>query len=290
MRLDTGNRSFLALLMAAAALATLAGMAACSLLGIIAWRVSADGLDALTAGERDLRPALAVLAVLAAGTVAGGLSLRGQLRASKRLAERLRSIRLPATPELEDAAARTRLRGRIRLVDALEPFSFTYGAVSPRVAVSRGLLEAAEPPELEAVLAHERYHVRNLDPLKVVLTRALGATFFLLPAVRDVGARYVAGRELAADRRALRACGRAPLAGALLKVVRGPDWSELRTAAAIGGPELLDVRVAQLELGSEPPVPWSSRLRIALTALVLTLIVAGFVVAVVAAGGFAPHA
>jgi hypothetical protein len=34
--------------------------------------------------------------------------------------------------------------------------------------------------------------------------------------------------------------------------VRGPDWSQLGGAAAISNPELLDVRVVQLETGSEP--------------------------------------
>ena len=34
--------------------------------------------------------------------------------------------------------------------------------------------------------------------------------------------------------------------------MRGPDWSELGGAAAISSPELLDVRVVQLETGSEP--------------------------------------
>jgi len=98
----------------------------------------------------------------------------------------------------------------------------------------------------------ERYHVRNLDPLKVLLVRALPATFFFVPALAALRSRYVAGRELAADRRAVRACGHDPLVGALLKVVRGPAWGELQAAAAIGGSELLDLRIAQLESGSEP--------------------------------------
>ena len=32
-----------------------------------------------------------------------------------------------------------------------------------------------------AVLEHERYHVRNLDPLKVMLARGVPAMFFYLP-------------------------------------------------------------------------------------------------------------
>lgn len=70
-------------------------------------------------------------------------------------------------------------------------------------------------------------HVCSLDPLKVVLVQALSAAFFFSPALNSLRARYLVGGELAVDRRAVRACGRRPLVGALLKVVRGPDWSEL---------------------------------------------------------------
>jgi len=39
------------------------------------------------------------------------------------------------------------------------------------------------PAELDAVLEHEHYHVRNRDPLKLVLARALPAAFFYLPVL-----------------------------------------------------------------------------------------------------------
>jgi beta-lactamase regulating signal transducer with metallopeptidase domain len=138
------------------------------------------------------------------------------------------------------------------LVDAADSFSFVYGVMTPRVVVSRGLLERATGRELRAVLEHEGYHVRNVDPLKAAIVRVLSEALFLLPALSSLRARYLAGRELAADRHAVTACGRGSLAGALLKVVRGPDWSEQAGAAAISSPELLDVRLIQLETGCEP--------------------------------------
>jgi beta-lactamase regulating signal transducer with metallopeptidase domain len=153
------------------------------------------------------------------------------------------------------------------------------------VAVSRGLVEVASPAELGAVLEHERYHVRNLDPLKVLLARALPQAFFYLPAFRGLESRYVAGRELAADRHAVERAGRKPLAGALFKVVRGPSWPELETAAAIGGPELLDVRVAQLESGAEPEVRGPTRTALALSLLGVVVLTGLFVISVATFGG-----
>ncbi len=110
-------------------------------------------------------------------------------------------------------------------------------------------------------------------------------TFFYLPALSALNIRYVAGRELAADRRALRSCGRKPLAGALLKVVRAPGWPELDAAAAIGGPELLDARVAQLESGSEPSVGGLTPSAVALSIAGALLLTALFVGSIVGFGG-----
>src|SRR5207244_9555508 len=115
------------------------------------------------------------------------------------------------------------------------PCALTRDLLRPRVAVSVALVERLPPHDLEAVLAHERYHVTNFDPAKLFATRALPAAFFYLPVMRPLLDRYLTARELAADRRALDRHGVRPLAGALLKVVTGPTWADLRTAAAIGG-------------------------------------------------------
>lgn len=220
----------------------------------------------------------------------GGLglrSLRRQIVSSRRLAGHVRAAALPATEALQNGADVTGLRGRVVLVDAAEPFSFAYGAFTPRVAVSLGLAERASRDELVAVLEHERYHVRNLDPLKVVAARSLRATFLYLPVLGGLMERYLAGRELAADRTAVDAWGRRSLAGALFKVVRGPSWPELRTAAAIGGPELLDVRITQLEQGTEPDIGIASARRVVLSVVgaVAVTVTGSFIAAIVASGG-----
>jgi Zn-dependent protease with chaperone function len=262
----------------------LCGAVACVLVSLIAYYVAADGLDALTSGT-DLWPALALALLVGGGAAFGLRSLVRQIAASLRLTRRVEELELPLTEGLIGAARRTGLAGRVVLLDSSESFSFTYGALTPRVAISRGLVAATSPRELDAVLEHERYHVQNLDPLKVVLARALPATFFYVPALRELRARYLAGRELAADRRALESCGRTPLAGALLKVVGGPRWPELGAAAAIGGPELLEVRIAQLETGSEPRVGGVSIGGVVLSLMGVAALTAAFVATVVGVGG-----
>jgi Zn-dependent protease with chaperone function len=286
MRLDSANRSFLALMGVAVLVGAyvLCGAVGGVLVPLLLARVSHGGLAGLLS-DGVLLPLLPFVVLVAIGLALAGHSLLRQVVASHRLACRARMLAQALPDQLIQAAMQTGLGGRVVLVDAPESFSFVYGVLSPRVAVSRGLLEGVSGGELRAVLEHERYHVCNLDPLKVVLVRALTAALFFLPALDSLRARYVAGRELAADRRAVAVCGRRPLAGALLKVVRGPEWSELDVAVPIGGPELLKIRVAQLETGAEPRPQALSITRATISLLGAAMFVAMFLASVSSFGG-----
>jgi Zn-dependent protease with chaperone function len=285
VRADTAHRSFFGLLGAAFIAYQFIGVGACVLLSLVAYELASDGASALTSEGWALVPAVLFLALVGAGALLGLRSIVVQAALSLRLERRIRDRLLPTPPELADAAHRAKLGRRIALIDADDPLSFAYGAFTPKVAVSRGLLEAVSAAELDAVLEHERYHVRSLDPLKVLVARAIPDALFYLPVLRGLHARYIAGRELAADRGALRAYGRDPLASALLKVLRGPAWPELRAAAAIGGPDLVEVRVAQLETGREPTVGRLSKLAVVLSALGAALLTASVVASVAGSGG-----
>jgi Zn-dependent protease with chaperone function len=282
VKLNTANRAFIGLLVVSAAGYVLLGLAAVGLVSLIGMQAVQGRHDALYwIRGHDLRAALVFLVLVNAGTVFAVRSLRRQIRATRALAHRIRQIRVPTPPEVVVAARRTKLARRVDVVASDEPFSFAYGLVVPRVVVSEGLIRSVSASELGAVLEHERYHVRNLDPLKVVLARVLPWALFYVPALRDLRRRYVTGRELAADRRASEIVGRTALAGALYKVVQGPAWSELSVAAAIGSDELLDVRVTQLETGREPEIPGVSKL----AALASTISIGGLVWAFAAALG-----
>lgn len=287
MRLDTANRSFATLAVSSLLLGVyvFCCAAGCVLIPLIVSRVSRHGIGGLTDGNHNLLAAVLFIVLVGAGAVLGAMSLWRQVTASRVLALRVGSLALALPGELERVAGAAGLAGRVVLVDCPESFSFAYGALTPRVAVSRGLLEGVSTGELRAVLEHERYHVSNLDPLKVLVVRALPATFFFLPALGALRTRYVAARELAADRRAVQACGRKPLVGALMKVVRGPAWSELEVAPAIGGSELLDLRVAQLESGQEPRLAGLTPTNVALSVLGGLVFVGVFVTAIVGFGG-----
>jgi len=285
IRWDRANRSFFWLVGVVLVPYVLVGLVGCGLLGFIGYRVATDGLSDLSAGGHNLWPAVGAFVVLGLGAVLAAVSGWRQLRATDRLQERIHDLALPAPPALAEAAREARLGRRLDYVDAVEPFAFAYGFGRPRVAVSRGLFEVATPAEISAVLAHERYHVRNFDPAKVVAAKVLSAAYFFLPALQGLRTRYRAASELAADRKAVMRCGHAAVAGALYRVVRGPDWPELTTAAAMASSELLEVRIRQLETGHEPDVAPVSSARVALTLVALAAVAGALVVAVISAGG-----
>lgn len=286
MKLNAANRSFTALLFAGACAAFVIGVAAVLVLSLVVYQAAGGGARTIAwFRSHDLLPLLAFLVPVAAGTIAATVSLRRQLRATRRLRSRVRGLLVPADDRVRRAAVRTRLRGRIAVVAHPEPFSFAYGLLWPRIVVSTGLVVVTTPEELEAVLEHERYHIRNLDPLKVVVARVLPSALFFLPVLRELRRRYVAGRELAADRRAAEVCGTRALAGALYKVAGGPAWKEMSAAAAIGGTDLLEARVTQLETGAEPEVPGVSTLSALATAVSVLLLVYAFAATLGDVGG-----
>lgn len=156
--------------------------------------------------------------VLALGSIGGAVlvltacSALRQLRATRRFERQLRVVgRLPADP-------------RVRLVEDAAPQAFCAGLLRPRIYLSAGAVALLSDSERAAVLAHELHHARRLDPLRLLLARALGDGLFPVPAVGRLAQRYVALAELAADEAAERATsGKRALASALLAFDAHPD-------------------------------------------------------------------
>jgi hypothetical protein len=247
--MDSATRYFLGLTGTSAALAAypVCGLVAYVLIPLLA--LSPGALAHL--GPVCLLPAVALTTLVGASAGLAAMTLGRQMSASRRLSRRVRALALPPPPELSIAAKATGLDGRVALLGSPERFSFVYGILVPRVAIGRGLLKSLTAEELRAALEHERYHVRHLDPLRALLGKTLTDAFFLLPSLEVLRLRYEAGRELAADCRAERACGRRPLLGALLKALEEPGRDTV-ISASLAGPGLLDARISRLETGRAP--------------------------------------
>lgn len=142
-------------------------------------------------------------------------------------------------------------KDNIDLVNAEEAFAVTVGYFAPRVLVSAGLIKTLDDLELEAVLRHEAAHLRNRDPLRLLISDCCQKALPFVPIVGHVAKRFRIAKEVEADTEAIIAMGSAsPLASALAKVLvamptqtktgAGLTPTEARIDALLGKPLVED--------------------------------------------------
>jgi Zn-dependent protease with chaperone function len=150
----------------------------------------------------DLPPHLASYVftlAIGAGATSGLRTVVRQHCQTKALLDTCLSTRPGRHRTLERLSRRLGLRGRLDLVDVVAPIAFCYGYLRPRVLVSTGLAELLPASELEALLLHEREHLRQCDPLKIAFGKLLVSTVLFVPLVGALYRRYLVEKELAAD-------------------------------------------------------------------------------------------
>jgi Zn-dependent protease with chaperone function len=196
----------------------------------------------------DLASVTVMQASAAVGLAASGLVAARAAAGSRALARTLRSGRAPLPPALRDAATALAVTSRVDVVAADEPLALTYRLARPRIMVSTGLIAVLTAAELSAVLAHERCHLRQRDPLRLLAARLLAAYGCYLPITGWLARRLALRRELAADRAAAGFAGRGVLAGALLKLTTAPARPAVASASPAGdAAQSMAARIAQLE-------------------------------------------
>lgn len=201
-----------------------------------------------------------LMVVLWSGVIVAGLwALARQLRRSVELARWVEAAAVPRSARLAAAVGRAGISGRVVEVRSDRPYAFTYGVWHPCAVVSSALVQQSEDAELVAVLRHEASHIRHRDPLKVLALRTWSAAFAFVPVVSSLFQGVLDRQELRADRAAVHLSGVAPVAGALLKAVGTPEPGTRTALAAMGGPGLLEARIAQLETGRVPALFDSAR-------------------------------
>jgi Zn-dependent protease with chaperone function len=134
----------------------------------------------------------------------------------------------------------------LRILDVKQPLAYCLPGVRSRVVVSEGTLKSLSDSEIDAILTHERAHLRARHDLVLEMFIAVHAAF---PRFVRSGSALDAVRlliEMLADDAAVRAAGPTPLARALVACAAGRTPSG---ALAAGGPTTL-LRVRRL--GGEP--------------------------------------
>lgn len=155
---------------------------------------------------------------------------------------RLARIARVATPDWIDGSP-------VRITAAaIEPGVF--GILRPVLLMPAGLRERLSSSQLEAVMAHERCHLRRCDNFWAALHLAVETAFWFHPLVWWLGAQLVGERERACDEDVLRQGGdRTAYAAGIVQVCRYYLESPLPCAAGISGGGLKQ-RVAAILQGS----------------------------------------
>ncbi len=195
------------------------------------------------AGALAIAVAGAVVVPLVIAIVSAAIAFRRTRNAVKLL---LRSRMADEPERLGTLAASLGIAARLDLARSAEPLAFAYGLLRPRLLLSTALLDALDDHELEAVLRHERSHMRGLDPLRILLVRALSVPLRLLPGAGGLADAYLCRRELDADRAAVDGMGgELPLASALHRLLTDHGRPGL-TELAVGALSPTDVRIDRL--------------------------------------------
>jgi uncharacterized protein (TIGR03435 family) len=119
----------------------------------------------------------------------------------------------------------------------LEPGIF--GLLSPVLVWPKGITERLENAHLEAILAHELWHVRRRDNLAAAVHMLVEAIFWFHPLVWWLGARMVDERERACDEEVLDlGSERQVYAESILKVCEFCVGSPLACVAGVTGADL----------------------------------------------------
>jgi Zn-dependent protease with chaperone function len=150
------------------------------------------------------------------------------------------------------AHAPTRYRDgqQLTVVDAADMTAYCVPGRHATVVLTTGVLETLPDRELDAVIAHERAHLRGRHDLVLSWVTVLARAFPFVPLLRAVPEEVARLIEWRADDCAGRGHGRRTVAQALTAMATGTPATAPRGALAATGPEVVE-RVERL-LHSRP--------------------------------------
>lgn len=91
------------------------------------------------------------------------------------------------------------LRKKVEIIVQKKPQAFCFGVFSPKIYISTGLLKLVNHHELEVILKHEKYHLKNMDTLTMLLASLVESLFPFFPIFSDFTKIYRIDREVKAD-------------------------------------------------------------------------------------------
>jgi Zn-dependent protease with chaperone function len=118
------------------------------------------------------------------------------------------------------------------LVEHAQPHAYCVAGRHPTVIVTTGAVQALDPGQLDAVLAHERAHLASHHHRLLALARIGRLVLPFLPLMRDADEQVARLVEMHADDAATRACDPRSLATALVTLATTAGPAPALAAAA----------------------------------------------------------
>jgi Zn-dependent protease with chaperone function len=137
------------------------------------------------------------------------------------------------------------------LVEHSQPVAYCVAGRHPTVILSTGALQALEPAQVSAVLAHERAHLTGRHHRLLALARISSLVFPALPLMRDADAQVARLVEMHADDAAARTSDPRSLATALVVLATGTSPAPALAASATDSAQ----RIRRLLRPAEPLAP-----------------------------------
>lgn len=162
-------------------------------------------------------------------------------------------------------------------IESGEPLVFCSGFLHPKIFISTNVAKKLSLDELEAVLLHEKEHLKRKDPLKFYILRCIRDIFWFIPGIKKIVQKFRTACELSADFSAtLGFQKKSPLARALYKVINFKKNSPSKDSLAISYfSSVIDERINILS-DSENAHTYASTLKIQETFSALIFIFATF--------------
>ncbi len=207
--------------------------------------------------------------------LAAAIALRASWHLARGLARARREHRVHAA-FLAAAGRPDQVLGAVVLDDD-SPAAYCLPRGRHRVVISAGALSRLSPGQLQAVLAHERAHLRGRHHLMLAAAAALARAFPAIPLLTRAATELA---EMTADDAATRRHAPADLAAALVTLAS----AGIRTTALTAGGPAASARIQRLL--APPPQPAlpvrAARVAASLTAFMIPAAIASLLLAIAA--------
>lgn len=195
-----------------------------------------------------------------------------QVMKTRFMVQKLLKKRVLISPQISAISETLGVAKRVDIVKDKRCLSFCYGFLKPRIVLSSQLLQILTDKELKAVLIHEHYHLKNRDPLKIMLGQIAFSMFWFLPILKDLHEHFIVLKEFSADELVIDMQGSAKsLKSALAKVV---DYSITPSLGVVTftANKSLEARVIHLTDRTKKPSFRMSVIRLLMSGFVILFI------------------